>query len=103
MCGCKKRCKKEHKNCDNLNVNPQVNPNGYADIYFPVPQNCEDPVTVCCEPLESCCKKEIKYVTCCDPNGCCYKYPACCRNPFWPEFCKPRWLCCKDLYNNGGI
>lgn len=99
MCGCKNRCKKD---CDSLNVNTQVNSNGYADVYFPIPDDCDDLVTVCCEPIESCCKKEIKYSTCCDPNGCCYKYPSCCRDPFWPEFSKPRWLCCKDLYNNGG-
>lgn len=40
-----------------------------------------------------------KYRICCNANGCCCKYPCSCRNPFWPEFAHPRWLCCRDLYN----
>ncbi len=35
---------------------------------------------------------------CCDANGCCGLYLRCCRNPFWPEFAHPTWLCCRDLY-----
>ena len=35
---------------------------------------------------------------CCDANGCCGLYPVCCRNPFWPHFAHPSWLCCRDLY-----
>ena len=51
-------------------------------------------------PVYDCnCQKEISYRLCCDPNGCCCKYPCSWRNPFWPEFAHPRWLCCKDLYN----
>ncbi len=36
---------------------------------------------------------------CCDSSGCCGLYPKKCRNPFWPSFAKPSWLCCHDLYN----
>ena len=35
---------------------------------------------------------------CCDQNGCCGMYLRCCRNPFWPSFAHPSWLCCNQLY-----
>ncbi len=35
---------------------------------------------------------------CCDRNGCCGIWLRCCRDPFWPLFAHPSWLCCKDLY-----
>jgi len=41
---------------------------------------------------------ETIYERCCDPSGCCGLFPRCCRNPFWPSFAKPTWLCCRDLY-----
>lgn len=48
------------------------------------------------------CTDARKFRVCCDECGCCRKYPCQWRNPFWPEFAKPRWLCCKDLYNVRG-
>ena len=45
------------------------------------------------------CPAETMYQLCCDENGCCCQYPAAWRNRFWPEFAHPRWLCCKELYN----
>lgn len=42
--------------------------------------------------------RTVRYEECCDASGCCGLFPRCCRNPFWPEFAKPTWLCCKDLY-----
>ena len=47
------------------------------------------------------CPHKVKYRTCCDQNGRCYRFPCQCRNPFWPEFAHPRWLCCQALYCNG--
>ena len=35
---------------------------------------------------------------CCDANGCCGLYLKCCRNPYWPSFAHPTWLCCNQLY-----
>ena len=32
-------------------------------------------------------------------GSCSCQYPAAWRNRFWPEFAHPRWLCCKELYN----
>lgn len=57
-------------------------------------ENCCAPR--CCE-TESTAENELQ--RCCDQNGCCCLYPAGCRNPYWPEFTHPRWLCCKDLYS----
>lgn len=52
-------------------------------------------------PIKHGCGRKVKYRTCCDQNGKCYRFPCQCRNPFWPEFCHPRWLCCRALYCNG--
>jgi len=41
---------------------------------------------------------QVALERCCDQNGCCALYQRCCRNPFWPEFSHPSWLCCRDLY-----
>lgn len=53
----------------------------------------------CCAPRCCCWKHEDRLQSCCDLNGCCCLYPANCRNPFWPAFTHPRWLCCTDLYD----
>ncbi len=45
---------------------------------------------------------DIRYRWCCDNSGMCCMYPCQCRNPFWPEFTHPRWLCCKNLYSGNG-
>ncbi len=42
---------------------------------------------------------QVTYRLCCDPNGVCCCYDCRCRDPFWPHFAHPRWLCCKDLYS----
>lgn len=65
---------------------------------------CRGNADVDCKPIECTYDREFdenahKYRICCDANGCCCKYPCSCRNPFWPEFAHPRWLCCHDLYN----
>lgn len=52
-----------------------------------------------CEPIVLGCEDCTEYRLCTDPNGCAYKYPCHCRNPFWPPFSHPRWLCCSRLYN----
>lgn len=66
---------------------------------------CHSNQEVNCNPIK--CTYDIshdenahKYRICCDTNGCCCKYPCNCRNPFWPEFAHPRWLCCKALYSD---
>ncbi len=41
---------------------------------------------------------QVRTQRCCDQNGCCGIYLACCRDPFWPSFSHPSWLCCRDLY-----
>ena len=65
----------------------------------------------CCKQEDSCEKKknpceekrvkidECCCICCCDLDGCCNKYPAECRDPFWPAFCRPRWVPCKILYD----
>lgn len=47
------------------------------------------------EPQEN---SQVTLERCCDQNGCCALYQRCCRNPFWPSFSHPSWLCCRDLY-----
>ncbi len=66
--------------------------------------SCRGDSDVHCKPIECTYDRDFdenahKYRICCDANGCCCKYPCSCRNPFWPEFAHPRWLCCRDLYN----
>ena len=39
-----------------------------------------------------------EYRLCVDQNGCAARYPAACRNPYWPNFSHPRWLPCSSLY-----
>ncbi|MDD6034215.1 MAG: hypothetical protein PUC47_12205 [Oscillospiraceae bacterium] len=55
----------------------------------------------CCAPrrCSSAHSSESALRKCCDANGCCCYYPVRCRNPFWPEFTHPRWLCCTELYD----
>ncbi|MBP1582062.1 MAG: hypothetical protein J6A26_06675 [Oscillospiraceae bacterium] len=48
--------------------------------------------------LEPAVGSELALERCCDQNGCCALFRACCRNPFWPSFSHPSWLCCRDLY-----
>ena len=47
------------------------------------------------------CEKRV-YRKCVNPDCTCALYPADCRNRFWPDFAKPRWLPCSDLYCSGG-
>ncbi|MGI5894052.1 MAG: hypothetical protein ACOX6P_05590 [Candidatus Merdivicinus sp.] len=59
--------------------------------------NCNDPDV----PIYTCTgsNSRSRCRICCDQDGCCRIYPCSWRNKFWPEFCHPRWLCCRDLYN----
>ncbi len=60
---------------------------------------CGQEAPLDCSPVN--CMQEgndITYRLCCDPNGVCCYYDCRCRDPFWPHFAHPRWLCCKDLY-----
>ncbi len=64
---------------------------------------CITPVRGCaqtcdCEPIpvEPLCPRE--YRLCTDQNGCATRYPADCRNLYWPNFAHPRWLPCNCLY-----
>jgi hypothetical protein len=70
------------------------------------PMHCEDHIT----PQNGCCGHSDcapvpdppllarEYRLCVDQNGCATRYPADCRNPFWPNFSHPRWLPCSNLY-----
>ena len=85
----RKRC--GHHHCDE-NVNTECCRNEIS--------SCEKP-KVKCSPI---ClgnigsQNSVNYRTCVDSNGCAYKYPSCCRDPFWPNFTHPRWLSCSYLY-----
>ena len=50
-------------------------------------------------PEDSPCQNTLDdgYVVCCDSAGC-STYSRANRDPFWPAFAKPRWLCCRELY-----
>lgn len=59
------------------------------------PNGCNGQPIAMAEPAVG---SELTLERCCDENGCCALYPSCCRNPFWPHFSHPTWLCCRDLY-----
>ena len=59
------------------------------------PGGCNGEAIAILEPVSG---SELAMERCCDANGCCGLYPSCCRNPFWPSFAHPTWLCCRDLY-----
>lgn len=76
-------------------------------VFFTPSRNNERirPVGGCCGahnctpiPVRPLCARE--YRLCTDQNGCAAKYPADCRNLFWPNFAHPRWLPCSCLYCN---
>jgi hypothetical protein len=52
-----------------------------------------------CDPIKDSivCPRAVE--RCCDQNECCALFPSDCRNPYWPRFAHPRWLCCRDLYS----
>ena len=38
-------------------------------------------------------------IHCCfEPEYTCQGFPPEARDPFWPTFAHPRWLCCRKLY-----
>lgn len=61
-----------------------------------LPDGCTGQPLSIVEPLPS---SVVSSERCCDENGCCALYPRGCRNPFWPHFAHPSWLCCRELYS----
>ena len=102
-CGCNK--KKPHKGyvdfCETLNDPCNVT---YCS---PCPESdCITPMQGCagakdCEPIPVVPLMTREYRLCVDQNGCATRYPADCRNRFWPNFSHPRWLPCGCLYCTG--
>lgn len=60
--------------------------------------NCCEKPSIKCKPINLGCEECTEYRLCTDANGCAYLYPCQCRDPFWPEFSRPRSLCCSQLY-----
>lgn len=48
--------------------------------------------------LYSCIPSDILVDACYDNCGCSI-HPRAARCPFWPNFARPRWLCCNQLYS----
>ena len=74
-------------------------------VFYTPQQNreCITPTTACaetcdCQPIPEVPLCAREYRLCTDQCGCAARYPADCRNRFWPNFSHPRWLPCSCLY-----
>lgn len=101
-------CCKKHRHCDedDRHAEPLAIPvDGHENRPCGcgckgVKHSCCDREPTSCDPVD--CDNEAlerSYRVCCDRNGVCCKYSCRCRDPFWPEFAHPRWLCCAELYS----
>lgn len=82
-------CRRSMQQCNSQAFHDSRNPAALAD-------GCTGQPLSMVEPLPA---SAMSSEYCCDENGCCALYPRGCRNPFWPHFAHPSWLCCRELYS----